>query len=75
MPVDASGNLHHLDFTELMGNVAFNNTYGKETACKLAWTFLTEVMGIPKESVMQNVYDVQNKFSIYDTDIFRPIVE
>ncbi|GMR39623.1 hypothetical protein PMAYCL1PPCAC_09818, partial [Pristionchus mayeri] len=47
--LDNIGNdLHHLSFFEMMGNWAFNNAYGKWKACELAWTFLTEVIGIPK---------------------------
>ncbi|GMR39557.1 hypothetical protein PMAYCL1PPCAC_09752, partial [Pristionchus mayeri] len=47
--LDNIGNdLHHLSFFEMMGNWGFNNAYGKKNACELAWTFLTEIIGIPK---------------------------
>ncbi|GMR38333.1 hypothetical protein PMAYCL1PPCAC_08528 [Pristionchus mayeri] len=48
---DVGKDLNGLSFYEMMGNWAFNNAYGKEKACTLAWTFLTEVMNIPKDDL------------------------
>ncbi|GMR35262.1 hypothetical protein PMAYCL1PPCAC_05457 [Pristionchus mayeri] len=45
---DVGKDLSTLSYYEMMSNWAFNNAYGKEKACTLAWTFLTKTMKIPK---------------------------
>ena len=40
---------HHHTFFEMMGNWAFNGSYGRSHSTKLAWKLLTEEYGIPKD--------------------------
>ncbi|GMS87087.1 hypothetical protein PENTCL1PPCAC_9262, partial [Pristionchus entomophagus] len=61
---DVGKDLHHLSFFEMMGNWAFNNAYGKETACKLAWTFLTEVLGIPKDRLYVSYFGGSREWGV-----------
>jgi alanyl-tRNA synthetase len=46
----------HHTFFEMLGNFSFGD-YFKEDAIQFAWTFLTEVVGLPKEKLWVTVYD------------------
>ncbi|PIE02325.1 MAG: alanine--tRNA ligase, partial [Thiothrix nivea] len=45
----------HHTFFEMLGNFSFGD-YFKEDAIQFAWTFLTEVVGLPKEKLWVSVY-------------------
>ena len=45
----------HHTFFEMLGNFSFGD-YFKEDAIKLAWAFLTEVLGLPAEKLWVTVY-------------------
>ncbi len=51
---------HHHTFFEMMGNFSFGD-YFKETACQLAWSFLTETLNIPKENLAVSVFKKDKK--------------
>ncbi|GMT17065.1 hypothetical protein PFISCL1PPCAC_8362 [Pristionchus fissidentatus] len=74
---DVGKDLHHLSFFEMMGNWAFDNAYGKETACKLAWTFLTEVIRIPKDRLYVTYFGGHSGWGVVEDvetrDIWRQI--
>lgn len=46
----------HHTFFEMLGNFSFGDYFKKE-AIWMAWTFLTEVLGIPKEKLWVTVYE------------------
>ncbi|KAF8360963.1 hypothetical protein PRIPAC_87886 [Pristionchus pacificus] len=70
---DVGKDLHHLSFFEMMGNWAFNNAYGKETACKLAWTFLTEVIQIPKDRLYVTYFGGNARWGVAEDTETRDI--
>ena len=47
---------YHHTFFEMLGNFSFGD-YFKEGAIKLAWTFLTEELSLPKERLWVSVYE------------------
>ena len=49
-----SSAFHHT-FFEMMGNFSFGG-YFKETACRLAWTFLTQKLQLPHENLGVSVF-------------------
>ena len=49
-----SSAFHHT-FFEMMGNFSFGG-YFKETACRLAWTFLTQKLQLPQENLGVSVF-------------------
>lgn len=76
--VDAVGtDLHHHTFFEMMGNWAFNGSMKKVgyersdaikyvsqiAACKVAWVFLTEVVGISSDRLYVTYYGGSNDVS------------
>ncbi len=46
----------HHTFFEMLGNFSFGD-YFKEDAIRLAWGFLTEVLGLPEEKLWVTVYE------------------
>lgn len=46
----------HHTFFEMLGNFSFGDYFKKE-AIWMAWTFLTEILGIPKEKLWVTVYE------------------
>ncbi len=55
----------HHTFFEMMGNFSFGD-YFKEDAIKFGWTFLTEVLGLPKEKLWITIYkDDDEAFHIW----------
>jgi len=46
----------HHTFFEMLGNFSFGD-YFKKDAIRMAWTFLTEVLSIPKERLWVTVYE------------------
>ncbi len=46
----------HHTFFEMMGNFSFGK-YFKEEGCRLAWSFLTQELGIPKEYLAVSVFE------------------
>ncbi|MFW6278238.1 MAG: alanine--tRNA ligase-related protein, partial [Halorhodospira sp.] len=46
----------HHTFFEMLGNFSFGD-YFKRDAIRYAWTFLTEVIGLPSESLWVTVYE------------------
>ena len=50
----------HHTFFEMLGNFSFGD-YFKEEAITFAWTFLTEVLGLPKEKLLVTVYETDDE--------------
>lgn len=50
----------HHTFFEMLGNFSFGD-YFKENAIKLAWKFLTEEIGLPKEKLLVTVYHTDDE--------------
>lgn len=40
---------HHLSYFEMLGNWAFDDSYGREKSIKQAWNLLTNVYNLPPE--------------------------
>ena len=50
----------HHTFFEMLGNFSFGD-YFKRDAINYAWTFLTEVLQLPKEKLWVTIYDTDNE--------------
>jgi len=50
----------HHTFFEMLGNFSIGN-YFKEQAIRFAWTFLTEILGLPKNKLWVTVYKEDKK--------------
>ncbi len=62
----------HHTFFEMLGNFSFGD-YFKEDAIRFCWTFLTEVLQLPKEKLWVTVYaDDQEAFDIWNKAIGFP---
>lgn len=62
----------HHTFFEMLGNFSFGD-YFKEDAIKMAWEFITQVLGIPKEKLTVTVHDSdQEAESIWTNQIGVP---
>ena len=63
----------HHTFFEMLGNFSFGD-YFKEDAITYAWTFLTEVLGLPKEKLLVTVYESDEEaFSFWKNEIGVPV--
>lgn len=62
----------HHTFFEMLGNFSFGD-YFKQDAINYAWTFLTEVIGLPKEKLLVTVYAEDDEaFNIWVNEIGVP---
>ncbi|GHE87153.1 alanine--tRNA ligase [Thalassotalea profundi] len=50
----------HHTFFEMLGNFSFGD-YFKEEAIDYAWTFLTQVLGLPKEKLLVTIYETDDE--------------
>ncbi len=63
----------HHTFFEMLGNFSFGD-YFKEDAITYAWTFLTEVLMLPKEKLLVTVYETDNEaFDFWANNIGVPV--
>ena len=53
--IDSVGDSTHLTFFEMMVNFSIGD-YFKEDAIKFAWEFVTDILGLPKESLWASVF-------------------
>ncbi|MBU2879831.1 alanine--tRNA ligase [Aliiglaciecola lipolytica] len=62
----------HHTFFEMLGNFSFGD-YFKQQAIHHAWTFLTEVLGLPKEKLLVTIYHEDDEaFDIWNKEIGIP---
>ena len=62
----------HHTFFEMLGNFSFGD-YFKEDAIKYAWSFLTEVLGLPTEKLLVTIYHTDEEaFDIWHKQIGLP---
>lgn len=63
---------YHHTFFEMLGNFSFG-AYFKEGAIKLAWEFVTDVLGFDEEDLWVSVYETDEKaYEIWDEEIGVP---
>ena len=60
---------HHTLF-EMLGNFSFGD-YFKEDAIDFAWTFLTEVLGIPEQRLVVSVYSGEGEDAPWDSEAYE----
>ncbi|GAA4897639.1 alanine--tRNA ligase [Ferrimonas pelagia] len=62
----------HHTFFEMLGNFSFGD-YFKQDAIKYAWTFLTEVLQLPKEKLCVTIYETDDEaFEIWTKEMGVP---
>ncbi|MEJ2669256.1 MAG: alanine--tRNA ligase [Gammaproteobacteria bacterium] len=62
----------HHTFFEMLGNFSFGD-YDKANAIEYAWTFATQVLGLPKEKIWVTVYqDDEESYSLWRDGIGVP---
>ncbi len=63
----------HHTFFEMLGNFSFGD-YFKNEAIGFAWTFLTDVLALPKEKLLVTIYETDDEaFNIWSKDIGVPV--
>ena len=60
---------HHTLF-EMLGNFSFGD-YFKEDAIDFAWTFLTDVLGIPEQRLVVSVYSGEGENAPWDSEAYE----
>lgn len=62
----------HHTFFEMLGNFSFGD-YFKEEAITFAWTFLTDILQLPKEKLLVTIYETDDEaFSLWTDKIGVP---